>query len=167
MRTASPDRPLSNDSLAPTSFGSSLRTRVAGFYGTQALAEAMVRRALRLPGMKAGQVRMLGPNDAYRLGSDLVLSVRDARRQRGGLRRLMRTRGLMGLGTALVGLMVGLLAAVPPDQARWIEQVRSALKAGEWAVVLHPTDAHQATLSKDLLDSSRVPALRSAHVTAA
>ena len=138
------------------------RTKVAGFYRTQALAEAMVHRALRLPGMKLGQVRMLGPHDAHHSGRDLMLSPPEARRKRGLVRTVMRARSLAGLAGALVGLLVGGLISVPPAHVKLIHQLRSALRAGEWAVVLHPSDAHQATLSKDLLDSSIEPMIRPA-----
>ncbi len=60
---------------------------------------------------------------------------------------------LVGLATAF-GLLLGGLVSLRPDHVRLITQVRSALRDGHWAVVVHPTDTHQAQLARDLLDGS-------------
>jgi len=49
------------------------------------------------------------------------------------------------------GLMLGGLISLRPDHARLIAVVRSALRSGQWAVVVHPFDEKQADEAVDLL----------------
>ena len=49
---------------------------------------------------------------------------------------------IVGLGT-IFGLLLGGLIALRPDHIKLINEVRTALKSGGWAVVAHPTRAQQ------------------------
>ena len=49
------------------------------------------------------------------------------------------------------GLMLGGLISLRPDHARLITVVRSALRSGQWAAVVHPFDEKQAEEAVDLL----------------
>ncbi|AVT03431.1 hypothetical protein [Paracidovorax avenae] len=60
---------------------------------------------------------------------------------------------IVGVATAF-GLLLGGLVSLRPDHVRLLTQLRSALRDGHWAVVVHPTDPHQAQLARDLLDGS-------------
>lgn len=66
---------------------------------------------------------------------------------------------IVGLGTTL-GLMLGWLASLRPDHIWVISRVRSALRARQWVVVAHTTDAHQTALAQDLLNSSEAEVVR-------
>ncbi len=58
------------------------------------------------------------------------------------------------------GLLLGGLVTIRPDHVRVITQVRAALRAGRWAVVVHPTDSHQTQLARELLQEGSVQVLR-------
>jgi len=58
------------------------------------------------------------------------------------------------------GLMLGGLATIRPDHVRVITKVRSALRTGRWALVVHPTDSHQTQLAQELLEGSGAQVLR-------
>ncbi len=58
------------------------------------------------------------------------------------------------------GLLLGGLVTLRPDHIRVITQVRSALRAGRFALVLHPTDSHQTQLAQELLEGSGAQVLR-------
>ncbi len=49
------------------------------------------------------------------------------------------------------GLMLGGLISLRPDHARLITVVRSALRSGRWAAVVHPFDEKQAEEAVELL----------------
>lgn len=51
------------------------------------------------------------------------------------------------------GLMLGGLISLRPDHARLITVVRSALRSGRWATVVHPFDAKQAEKAVVLLQA--------------
>ncbi|MEO6321749.1 MAG: hypothetical protein ABIR56_13770, partial [Polaromonas sp.] len=48
------------------------------------------------------------------------------------------------------GLLLGSVIAIRPDHVWLITAVRSALKQKQWAVVVHPLDAGQASTAKDI-----------------
>ncbi len=66
---------------------------------------------------------------------------------------------IVGFGTT-VGLMLGWLASLRLDHIWVISRVRSALRARQWVVVAHTTDAHQTALAQDLLNSSEADVVR-------
>lgn len=175
------------DHLLQGMFGEKSLTKVAGIYTERDQADAMVGRALRLPGMQRTQVRLLGPQDARASRCDLVARSLEPE-QAGIFRTLVRSHLVTGIAGAVVGvlfyawllrggqpmvagspllafvaivgfattfgLMAGGLVTLRPDHIRLISQVRSSLRAGYWAVVIHPTDSHQALVSQDLLQGS-------------
>ncbi|BFO56634.1 MULTISPECIES: hypothetical protein [Comamonadaceae] len=175
------------DHLLQGMFGERSLAKVAGIFGDKPPAEALVGRLLRLPDMRPGQVRLLGPQDARASRRDLF-GRKPEPEQSGIFRTLLRSHlpaGLAGavagllfyewllrsghpmvagnplpafigtVGFAIVlGLLLGRLAPLRPDHARLISQVRSALRAGHWAVVVHPADSCQAQLATDLLEGS-------------
>lgn len=66
---------------------------------------------------------------------------------------------IVGFATTF-GLLLGGLISLRPDHIRVITQVRSALRSGQWALVVHPTDSHQTAQAQELLESSGVKVLR-------
>lgn len=60
---------------------------------------------------------------------------------------------IVGFATTF-GLLVGGLITIRPDHVRVIAKTRSALRAGQWALVVHPTDSHQTQLAQELLEGS-------------
>jgi hypothetical protein len=66
---------------------------------------------------------------------------------------------IVGFATTF-GLMLGGLVAMRPDHIRLITQVRAALRSGRWAVVVHPTDGHQADLAQEALQASSANVMR-------
>ena len=60
---------------------------------------------------------------------------------------------IVGFATTF-GLLVGGLVTIRPDHVRVIAKTRSALRAGQWALVVHPTDSHQTQLAQELLEGS-------------
>ncbi|SFE03316.1 hypothetical protein [Paracidovorax konjaci] len=175
------------DHLMQGMFGERSLTKVAGIYTERDQAEAMVGRALRLPGMQRTQVRLLGPQDARASRRDLF--GRQLEPEQAGIwRTIVRSHVVTGLAGAVAGvlfhawllrggqpmvasspllafiaivgfattfgLLFGGLVSLRPDHIRLISHVRSALRAGHWAVVVHPTDSHQALVSQDLLEGS-------------
>ncbi|WP_313082144.1 hypothetical protein [Pulveribacter sp.] len=60
---------------------------------------------------------------------------------------------IVGFATTF-GLLVGGLITLRPDHVRVIAKTRSALRAGQWALVVHPTDSHQTQLAQELLEGS-------------
>ncbi len=74
-------------------------------------------------------------------------------------RPLLAFIAIVGFGTTL-GLMLGWLASLRPDHIWVISRVRSALRARQWVVVAHTTDAHQTALAQDLLNSSEADVVR-------
>ncbi|MFD2299259.1 hypothetical protein QRO11_07115 [Paracidovorax citrulli] len=168
-------------------FGEKSLTKIAGIYDDKPPAEALAGRLLRLHGLRPGQVRLLGPQDARASRADLFGRALEPD-QRGVFRTLPRSHLVTGLAGALAGVLfyawllrgsqpvvagsplqaflaivgiatafgvlLGGLVSLRPDHVRLITQVRSALRDGHWAVVVHPTDPHQAQLARDLLDGS-------------
>lgn len=66
---------------------------------------------------------------------------------------------IVGFATTF-GLLLGGLVTLRPDHVRVITQVRSALRKGRWALVVHPTDSHQTQLAQELLEGSGAKVLR-------
>lgn len=176
------------DHLLQGMFGERSLAKVAGIFGDKPPAEALVGRLLRLPDMRPGQVRLLGPQDARASRRDLV-GRKPEPEQSGIFRALLRSHLPAGLAGAVAGLLLyewllrsgqpavagnplpafmaivgfttvfgmllsGGLVSLRPDRVRLISQVRSALRAGHWAVVVHPADSYQAQLATDLLEGS-------------
>ena len=66
---------------------------------------------------------------------------------------------IVGFATTF-GLLLGGLVTLRPDHVRVITQVRSALRKGRWALVVHPTVSHQTQLAQELLEGSGAKVLR-------
>ena len=66
---------------------------------------------------------------------------------------------IVGFATTF-GLLLGGLVTLRPDHVRVIAQVRSALRAGRWALVVHPTDSHQTEQAQELLEGSSARVMR-------
>ncbi|MBF9266235.1 hypothetical protein [Paracidovorax cattleyae] len=176
------------DHLLQGMFGERSLAKVTGIFGDKPPAEALVGRLLRLPDMRPGQIRLLGPQDARASRRDLF-GRRPEPGQSGIFRTLIRSHLGAGLAGAVAGLLLyewlmrsgqpmvaaspltafiaivgvstvlgllfgGLASLLRPDHVRLISQVRSALRAGHWAVVVHPVDSYQAQLARDLLEGS-------------
>lgn len=60
---------------------------------------------------------------------------------------------LTGFATTF-GLLVAGLLSLRPDHALMIDELRSALRARRWALVVHPTSAQQFDAAKSALQSS-------------
>lgn len=60
---------------------------------------------------------------------------------------------IVGFSTTF-GLLLGGLISLRPDHVKLITDVRSALSDNQWALILHPTNAEQATAARDLLAAS-------------
>jgi len=58
------------------------------------------------------------------------------------------------------GLLLGGLIAIRPDHVWLITAVRSGLKQGKWAVIVHPVDAGQTAGAKELLLKSGAEILK-------
>jgi hypothetical protein len=52
----------------------------------------------------------------------------------------------------IVGLILGSMAALPPDHAELINRVREGLGKGQWAVVVNPTNWEQVNRALDVLE---------------
>lgn len=72
---------------------------------------------------------------------------------------LLAAIAIVGFATTF-GLLIGGLVAIRPDHIRVITQVRATLTAGGWAVVVHPTDSHQADLAHQALQGSGARIMR-------
>jgi hypothetical protein len=62
---------------------------------------------------------------------------------------------------AFAGGMAGGLLTLRPDHALVIRQIRSALKQGRWAVVVHPRDGGRADAACATLQAAGAAPLRS------
>lgn len=58
------------------------------------------------------------------------------------------------------GLMLGGLVAIRPDHVWLISAVRSGLKQGRWAVIVHPVNAGQTAAARELLQKSGAEILK-------
>ncbi len=80
-------------------------TKVVGLFAREAEADIAVRRLLRLPGMRRGQVRLLGPQHAGLRARDLLSEALEPE-PRGPVTTLLVTHAVAGM----LGAMLGLLA---------------------------------------------------------
>lgn len=85
-------------------FGERSTTKLAGVFEDRSNAEAMLGQLARLPGFQAGQLRLLGPDDAKASHRE-VFGRKLEPEQRGIVRTLVRSHVVLGL----VGLVVGLI----------------------------------------------------------
>lgn len=85
-------------------FGERSTTKLAGVFKERTSAEAAMGRLAKLPGFQAGQVRLLGPNDA-RSSHREVFGRKVEPEQRGIARTLVRAHVIWGL----IGLVIGLI----------------------------------------------------------
>ena len=68
---------------------------------------------------------------------------------------------IVGFG-CVFGLLLGGLLALRPDHVLLISNLRKALNAGSWAVVVHPVGATQVQAALDYFASTDTRVLRSA-----
>ena len=86
-------------------FGEKSLTKVAGLFPDKGEADAAAARVLKAPGMVAGQVRVLGPQDA-KMSRREVFGRSLEPEQRGIFKTLFITHGITGLGGAIAGLLL-------------------------------------------------------------
>jgi hypothetical protein len=66
---------------------------------------------------------------------------------------------IVGFSTTF-GLLLGGLIAIRPDHVWLITAVRSGLKQGKWAVIVHPVDTGQTAAARELLLKSGAEILK-------
>ncbi len=66
---------------------------------------------------------------------------------------------IVGFSTTF-GLLLGGLLSIRPDHVWLITAVRSGLKQGKWAVIVHPVDAGQTAAARELLLKSGAEILK-------
>lgn len=146
-------------------FGEVSLTKVAGVFPDKGQADAAAADVLKAPGMAPGQVRVLGSQDARMARRDIFGRSLDPE-QRGIFRTLFITHGITGVIGAIVGfsitfgLLLGGLIAIRPDHVWLITAVRSGLKQGKWAVIVHPVDTGQTAAARELLLKSGAEILK-------
>ncbi len=86
-------------------FGEQSVTKVVGLYNNQSEAEAAAQKAQSLPGMRAGQVRLLGPQDAKVSHREFFGSTLEPE-QRGIFRTIFKTHAITGLAGAVLGVLL-------------------------------------------------------------
>ncbi|CAN5343666.1 hypothetical protein BH10PSE16_BH10PSE16_12860 [soil metagenome] len=86
-------------------FGEASLTKVAGLFSDRRQADAAAAEVLKAPGIAAGQVRVLGPQDA-RMSRREIFG-RSLEPEQGGIfKTLFITHGITGLAGAIVGLLL-------------------------------------------------------------
>jgi hypothetical protein len=85
-------------------FGEKPQGKVVGMFARKTDADMAVRRLLRLPGMQAGQVRLLGPEDALLRSRDLLGKALEPAGQ-GMFNTLVRAHAVAGLAGCALGLI--------------------------------------------------------------
>jgi len=83
-------------------FGEKSITKVVGLYPDAQRAQAAAAKARHLPGLTAGQVRLLGPQDARNARRD-IFGTQLEPEQRGIFRTLLQTHAVTGLSGAVLG----------------------------------------------------------------
>lgn len=84
--------------------GEKSRAKVVGLFNREAEADIAVRRLLRLPGMAAGQVRLLGPQHASLRARDLLSQALEPE-PHGFFTALVRAHAIAGATGAVLGLL--------------------------------------------------------------
>jgi hypothetical protein len=86
-------------------FGEKSLTKVVGLFADKAQADAAMATVLQTQGLGAGQVRLLGPQDA-RLSRREIFSRTMEPEQSGIFKTLFLTHGVTGLAGAVVGFLL-------------------------------------------------------------
>jgi len=98
-------RRLSVEYILKGMFGEKSLTKVVGLFPDKSQADAAVSKVLKAPGMVAGQVRVLGPEDAKMSRREIFGRTMEPE-QRGIFKTLFLTHGITGLAGALLGVLL-------------------------------------------------------------
>jgi hypothetical protein len=86
-------------------FGEKSLTKVVGLFPDKSRADAAAFTVLKAPGMTAGQVRVLGPQDATMSHREVFGRTMEPE-QRGIFKTLLITHGITGLAGAVLGILL-------------------------------------------------------------
>ena len=165
-------------------FGEKSLTKVVGLFPSESAARAAAVSLAQAAALAPDQVRTLSPKDGS-VRRDKLLGRQVEPENRGIVKTLVRTHLVLGglgavaglavhavlrasgqpaiVGFACVfGLLLGGLLALRPDHVLLISNLRKALNAGSWAVVVHPVGATQVQAALDYFASTDTRVLRSA-----
>jgi hypothetical protein len=165
-------------------FGEHSLSKVAASYDSESAAMSAARAVECLPHMYSRQVQLVHPQDkdwGRKLEPEAAGIWRTAVRSHvtcatvgfaagtllfaalmlGGVEAVRSTPGMslvaMVLFGTMFGLMVGGLLTIRPDHEAVIAPVREGVKAGRWAVVVHPASRQQFAAVLRVLRGTEAP----------